>query len=150
MYLWIMTGVSSALGKCFIQRHKAPENPFFVRWINNVGEWDTWMFSCRSQFVRALTGNEVFEKYNAMGVQTSYRKEAKETISVTSGIQSRSVIQALSMMQYSPLIQLHMADDEIQKWVPIQIEKQEVALFSNQPTGEIEISFTLPTPQLNK
>jgi hypothetical protein len=125
-----------------------PEHPFYVRWINRYGGWETFMFECNQKYTRQLKANEYYEKYQAEGVKTNYHKEGVEIVEVSSGIVSQKVFNELAMLKFSPIIQLY--DAMSGTWTDIQVDKGDDERYSNQPSGEMIISFVLPEIQILK
>ncbi len=125
-----------------------PAHPFYVRWINSLGGYDYFMFACNHKDTRKLAKNETYEKYGSAGVRSSYYKEAQETIEVSSGIVDRQTLEALAELMYSPLIELY--DKSAETWTEIQVNDGKSDIMEEQPTGEMIMTFELPTPQMNK
>ena len=126
------------------------KNPFLVRWINQEGGWETFMFECKQEHSKGLTKNESFQPFtedtNPRMVSRTYSKEAKEPVEVSSGIIDAKQYDRLSVLPYSPVIQLY----EDSEWKDIQIEKGDSAWMTGQTTGEIIFLFQLPQPKIMK
>lgn len=126
-----------------IQKKTTPANPFYLRWLNEYGGWDYWMFSCRQKISNKLTANEYYEPYDSDGAKVSFRKEAQRVVEVSSGMADRQTLEVLSYMPQSPDIRLYKKDT--QEWVPIQVENGDTEIMSDQSTGELLFSFVVPT-----
>lgn len=138
-----------------IREVTVPVHPFYIRWVNNLGGWDYFMFACQHKTTKSLTENKSYEPYASSqmasllyGVRKTYSKQAKSTIEVSSGVIDRQTLESLAEAVFSPLIQWY--DESISYWVEIQVTDSKPEIMAEQPTGEMLISFELPTPQLNK
>lgn len=125
-------------------------NPFFVRWINQEGGWETFAFECKQENTKALTKNEYFQPFtedtNPAVEFVNYSKEAKETVEVSSGMIDAEQYKRLSVLPYSPIIQLYDGTN----WKNIQVEKGDSAWMTDQTTGEVLMTFQLPQPKIMK
>lgn len=122
-------------------------NPFYVRWINEFGGYDYWMYEGKQRFSRKIDKAETFEGYDAMGKQTILSKEASETISASSGIITKLEAEALSYLLLSPHVAYWNMEEDA--WIPLIVDKGNQFQFdSDQPTGEVITTFILPTPQI--
>lgn len=120
--------------------HKnAPEDPFYLRWLNQYGGWEYHMFSCKRKHSVGLTANDYYEDYD--GVKRAYNKDGKEAVEASSGVVDRETLDALVWMPLSPDIRLYKKDT--QEWVPVQIEDGDTELYNDQPTGELLFSFVV-------
>ena len=137
---------------CVFDPMDAPEHPFYVRWINNHGGWETWMFSCRHKRMRRLDENTYYETAGAYGesegIYHTLNKTGIEIAEVSSGIVSRELYDILSKLQYSPLIQYY--DINSSSWIEIQVDKGDAEWMTDTPKNEYVISFVLPKVQMNK
>lgn len=125
-----------------------PAHPVYVRWINSLGGYDYFMFACNHKLTMKIAKNEMYERYNSNGVRSSYYKEAQEAIEVSSGVIDRETLEALAELIYSPVIEMY--DAKASAWTEIQITDGKQDIMAEQPTGELLITFELPTPQMNK
>ncbi len=139
----------------YVHRPAVPAHPFYIRWVNDIGGWDYFMFACQYKVSKSLTENKSYEPFasgwNAAalyGMRKTYSKRAKSTIEVSSGIIDRQTLESLQEAVFSPLIQWY--EESRGRWIDIQIEKAEPNIMADQPTGELIMTFELPTPQLNK
>lgn len=126
-------------------------HPFYVRWINNLGGWDYFMFACNQKQMKSLSENDSYERYitsGRYGVRSNYNKAATHTIEVSTGVIDRATLESVLECVYSPLVQLY--DEATSSWVEIQPKTDKQEIMADQPTGEVMMSFELPTPQLNK
>ena len=124
-----------------IQKKPAPEHPFYLRWLNEYGGWDYWMFSCRQKVSRKLTANEYYEPYDSECALVSFHKEVQRAVEVSSGVADKQTLEVLAYMPESPDIRLYKKDT--QEWVPIRVENGDTEIMSDQSTGELVFSFVV-------
>lgn len=131
-----------------IKACKIPEHPFYVRWINDLGGYDYWMFACDHGIFKSLDTNELCERYGSRGAMTSYNREGSNKVEVTTGIIDRQTMEAIAGLIFSPDIRWY--NEEIGQWVPINPDPVEISWKAEQPTGQLTFAFTLPKQQINK
>ncbi len=134
-----------------VKEMPVPVHPFYVRWVNTLGGWDYFMFACNQKQTKSLSENDSYEKYitwGRYGVRSNYNKAATHTTEVSTGIIDRATLESVAELIFSPLIQVY--DPDVQSWIEIQVKDGKPELMANQPTGEMLITFELPTPQMNK
>lgn len=135
-----------------IREMPVPAHPFYVRWANTKGGWDYFMFACNQKQTYTLTKNDTYEPYvlyyGRYGVRSSYNKTATTVVEVSTGTIDRATLESVLECVYSPLVQLY--DEATSSWVEIQPKPDKQEIMADQPTGEVMMSFELPTPQLNK
>lgn len=135
-----------------IRPYDVPAHPFYVRWVNNLGGWDYFMFACNQKHTQTLSKNDTYEKYinyyGRYGQRSSYNKEATSEVEVSTGTIDRATIESVLECVYSPLVQLY--DEVTSSWIEIQPRTDKQEIMADQPTGELIMIFELPTPQINK
>ena len=127
---------------------QVPAHPFYVRWVNNRGGFDYFMFACQRGETKTLTENKTFERYGGNGERSCYHKAATRAVEVSTGVIDRQSLESVAELIYSPLVQVW--DVSRNTWVEIQPATGKQDIMAEQPTGELLITFELPTPQLNK
>lgn len=135
-----------------IKEMTVPAHPFYIRWINNLGGWEYFMFACEQKTTDTLSANDTFEPLNQhesiYGQRSAFYKAATKTIEVSTGVIDRQTLESISKAIFSPLIQKY--DEDVQTWVEIQVKDGKPELIASQPTGEMIFVFELPTPQMNR
>lgn len=133
-----------------VRYENAPRNAFWVRWINDIGGWEYWMFSChvyRGKEVSDIKQADVYYERNEEAAgNLTYSKEANETTAVSSGQVDLATLEILSDLPKSPKIQWY--DKAAEKWMRIEVDDTEITYGLHQPTGEIEFTFIMPKPQI--
>ena len=129
----------------------APETGFYVRWINQLGGWDAWMFGCRQYFTKSLTGTQTYNPYfvdveTITGNVQVYQKTGKEQVKVSSGMVTKNQYDTISALIYSPRIEWF--NKETNTWITIIVDKGDNEIGGHKPSGECRFTFDLPAPQL--
>ena len=123
-----------------------PASPFWVRWVNQIGGMDHWMFGGR-QF-EGLTLKEKQTYTPATNTIGKYKRqisaEAENMITVGASGLSENEYQNISRIILSPKIEYYDSGE----WIPITIDKAELSRNTGEPMQEIELSFELPQPNL--
>ena len=134
-----------------VKEMPVPVHPFYIRWVNTLGGFDYFMFACNQKQMKTLSENDSYERYitsGRYGMRSNYNKAATHTIEVSTGVIDRDTLESVAELIFSPLIQVY--DPDAQSWIEIQVKDGKPELMANQPTGEMLITFELPTPQMNK
>ena len=135
-----------------IRKMAVPAHPFYVRWVNNLGGWEYFMFACNQKNTKQLSANDTFESFGQYrtiyGERSAYYKAATSVVEVSTGAIDRQTLESVAELIFSPLIQLY--DVELRTWIEIQAKDGKPEMMTDQPTGEMIFEFELPTPQLNK
>lgn len=126
---------------------EAPAHPFYIRWINNCGGWDTFMFACNQKNALSLDANLYHDKQGTIGEMESYHKDGKHVIEASSGLVELDTYKLLSMLQFSPLIQRYEPE---KGWYNVQIDKCDANWEANQSKKELLVSFVMPSVQINQ
>lgn len=132
-----------------IEECEVPVHPFYVRWVNNRGGFDYFMFACQYGETKNLTENKTFERFRDNGIRYAYHKTATRAVEVSTGVIDRQTLESVAELIYSPLVQVYIGSPSRQ-WMEIQPATGKQSIMAEQPTGELLITFELPTPQLNK
>lgn len=135
-----------------VREMPVPAHPFYVRWVNTKGGWDYFMFACNQKNTKQLSANDTFEPFGQYstiyGERSAYHKAATSAVEVSTGAIDRQTLESVAELIFSPLIQLY--DVELSTWIEIQVKDGKPEMMADQPTGELILSFELPTPQMNK
>lgn len=126
-----------------------PEHAFYVRWINRFGGWDYWMFDFRQVYEskisdQVLFNPTVYDQQTAKGFFSQVSMSAEETVTVGSGLLSENEFEELSRIVYAPTIERYKNG----KWHTVVIDDFDTEADSRVSSKNIEITFKLPTPQI--
>lgn len=148
---WYMIEESALLDQKPVDICILPENPFYVRWINAQAGYDYWMFGYRQFFTRSVTGAQTFKPYvlnqqTATAFEDLINIEGIEKVKVGAGTMTANEFECVSRLIYSPKIEWW--NTALQVWQRILIDKGDSENDTHDTLKEIELSFVLPTPQL--
>lgn len=134
-----------------VEKRCIPTNPFYIRWINQLGGWDYWMFSFRQTIESKVKGIKTFEPTvfdieNATKLSEEYYKEAEQSITVGAEGLNSNEFDSISKLIYSPRIEFY--QKETGRWFKLIPDKVETENDTRSTAKEIELTFLLPTPQL--
>jgi hypothetical protein len=128
-----------------------PPNPFYVRWINRQGGLDYWMFSFRQTIKEKVKITDtyypvVYDQLTANAFSHTLGLDGTATITVGATGLSDNEYDAVSKVIYAPRIQYF--DTDKSTWITLAIADSDVEKDTYASTQEIEITFQLPTPQV--
>lgn len=127
-------------------------SPFYIKWINQQGGWDYWMFSHRQYITRAVANPQTFKPYvqdqqTAKSYLELVKQDGIEKIKVGASSMSENEFECVSKLIYSPMIQWFNEDTGL--WSTIQVDGDGSNENDTRSTLKgIELTFLLPTPQL--
>ena len=125
-----------------LQKKSVPANPFYVRWINELGGYDYHMFECNQQHAYELASQTTYDMQDGDGQQVVLDKTGNHTIEVSSGLVTRQNAIAIAKLVLSPDIRWY--DEQAGKWIRITAPQQSISLKTEQPTAEVVLKFVLP------
>lgn len=126
---------------------RVPHCPFYVRWINAFGGYDYWMFGGKKRFTKSLDSIDTYERDGDNGQNTLLDHMASEAVTASTGIITKEQAKALEYLLYSPEIVWY--DEASSEWIKLTMPKGTKTSWDNdQPTGELQFTFNLPTPQI--
>jgi hypothetical protein len=129
-----------------------PENPFYIKWINQQGGWDYWMFGYRQYKDRSVSNQQTFNPYiqdqqAAKGFTSQVWIDGVEKVKVGSEGMSQDDFDCVSKVVYSPTIQWFC--EATQLWQTITVDGDgKSENDTHDILKDIELTFSLPTPQL--
>lgn len=121
-----------------------PDAPFYVRWINTSGGWDSWMFERReeSDDVEDVSNIQLYID-DQNDTQQTVSLRAARTVTVGEGLLSKDEYRALAALPRSPRIQWY--NEELQTWQTIVMAEGFSATWnSRNGFGSVEFTFSLP------
>lgn len=137
--------------RMIIENPCVPKNPFYVRWINQQGGWDYWMFSFRQYVSRNVENIQTFEpaifnQETAKAFIEEFYKEGIEKITIGADGLNENEYEAVSRIIYSPNIQYY--DVNTGKWFKLLIDSGENENDTYSSAKSVEFTFLLPKPQI--
>ncbi|MCD7972126.1 MAG: hypothetical protein LUG18_05580 [Candidatus Azobacteroides sp.] len=128
-----------------------PPNPFYVRWINQSGGWEYWMFGIRQYHTKSTDNQQFFnpvvwDQAEAKAFTKEIYKDAEEKITVGAEGITNVEFDVLSKIMYASHIEYY--QPETKKWFFLIAESGEIQKDTRNHSQNLEITFLLPTPQL--
>lgn len=135
----------------YVENKCTPVNPFYVRWINQVGGWDYWMFSFRQEKSREINNPQTYNIYinnqeTAKSTTRLVTLDGIEKITIGATHLTSKEYQAISKIIYSP--QIEWFNEKLGKWLVLIIDESQNTEDTYNPTHSVEFTFELPKPQL--
>lgn len=126
-----------------------PENPFYVRWINQLGGLDYWMFGKRQGKALSVSNLKEYNPFfeDSASVNTNRKllsRESSRIVEVGAEMIKDNEFDELIKILLSPDIEYYNGS----KWVPISITNQEVTKTTSNAHHSIALEFELPNPIL--
>lgn len=128
-----------------------PNNPFYVRWINQMGGYDYWMFGKRQVFTHKTENKKTFRPYisNILKAQTTtelYKFDVTEQVVVGAEQLKNEYFKPLSKIILSPQIEWY--NENTERWIHVYIADYDFDYNTAKSSQDIEITFSLPDKQL--
>lgn len=128
-------------------RHCIPPKPFYVRWINDLGGVDYFMFARQQKLQPSVKSVSTFapsvsDTLNARTNLRAYAISTDNTVTVGCSC-TPAEHSALVRMPMSPLIEWYNQDTG--RWIRLSVSKYDGSYWSKQETKSFEVTFSLPT-----
>lgn len=128
-----------------------PDNPFYIRWINEKGGYDFWMFKSYPSDEQEIEDIINTLPYPSDQYHIWHRASAigRKRITVGDGLLTREEFECLKFIPRSPLVEWY--DESVGKWQTVVFEDSiSVTWNSRSGLGDIEYTFTLPPIKLQQ
>lgn len=124
-----------------------PESPFYVRWINQFGGVDYFMFSRRQEYeqtVKQVSSYEVVVDniLSARANSRAYALTVENRVTVGADGVPADIYKALRLLPFSPVIEWW--NEELSKWIALSPSKFTGKMRTSDSTHSIEATFDLP------
>lgn len=128
-------------------RHCIPPKPFYVRWINDLGGVDYFMFARQQKLQPSVKSVSTFapsvsDTLNARTNLRAYAISTDNTVTVGCSC-APAEHSALVRMPMSPLIEWYNQDTG--RWIRLSVSKYDGSYWSKPETKTFEVTFSLPT-----
>jgi hypothetical protein len=122
-----------------------------VKWVNQQGGIDYWMFSRRQLFKREVSNVEIFspvvtDSETAKGFSQILGVDGIEKVTVGAENITSNEYESISKLIYSPKIEWF--NEKLQKWQTLIIDKGDNDNDTKATLKELDFTFKLPDPQL--
>lgn len=130
-----------------IYRAQTPPQPFYVRWINDIGGVDYFMFSRQQKRTNSVKSVSTFSPFiqDTSSASTNlkvYAMDTESTITAGAEMLSKEEFDTIYKMPFSPLIEWY--NEATRKWVRLSISKFDGSYYSKPETKGVEVTFVLP------
>lgn len=124
-----------------------PSQPFYVRWINQHGGVDYYMFSSQQRMQATVKSSNAHTAYapdtkNARTNSKVYSITTENKVTVGAENVAGDMFNALCRLPFSPMIEWY--HEELCKWIALGVSKFDGEENTKSNTGNIEITFNLP------
>jgi len=124
-----------------------PPQPFYVRWINQLGGVDYYMFSTQQKVQATVKSSNAHSAYapDTKSARTNtkvYSITTENKVTVGADNVANDVFSVLSRLPFSPMIEWY--NEELSKWIALGISKFDGQENTRSNTNNIEITFNLP------
>lgn len=127
--------------------HCNPRKPFYVRWINQLGGVDYFMFARQQKHSPSVKSVSTYEKFvesplNAKTNSKAYSLTTANDITVGAELLNETDFQALRWIAFARKIE-HW-DEKLGKWIELSVSKFDGSYNTKNETHTVEVTFSLP------
>lgn len=123
-----------------------PDRPFYVRWVNQQGGYNYWMFRMQTD---AETTNEyeniIVKRSSIADEQRTIFANAAHTVATSADLLTEDEFNILKGIAYSPRIQWY--NETMGQWVTITIA-EDVTTSNRMWSGFYSVAYTFNLPQI--
>lgn len=138
-------GPSQAWNIIFIDTEK-PCNPFYIRWINQKGGWDTYMFEQHKKYTQEVDRGDQYVLANSRGPYASQTRgelapEFKNIVQAGAEQLDENDFNLLKGIALSPLVQRY--DRSITTWQRVLVNDTDLTWDTKTPRNTVSYEFQL-------
>lgn len=136
---------SQAWNIIFIDMEK-PCNPFYIRWINQKGGWDTYMFEQHKKYTQEIDRGDQYVLANSKGPYASQTRgelapEFKNIVQAGAEQLDENDFNLLKGIALSPLVQRY--DRSINAWQRVLVNDTDLTWDTKIPRNTVSYEFQL-------
>lgn len=136
---------SQAWNIIFIEEEK-PCNPFYIRWINQKGGWDTYMFEQHKKYTQEVDRGDQYVLANSRGPYASQTRgelapEFKNIVQAGAEQLDENDFNLLKGIALSPLVQRY--DRSITAWQRVLVNDTDLTWDTKTPRNTVSYEFQL-------
>lgn len=125
---------------------EAPCNPFYIRWINQKGGWDTYMFEQHKKYMQEVDRGEQYVLANARDPYTSETRgelapEFKNIVQAGAEQLDENDFNLLKGIALSPLVQVY--NYQIGVWQRVLVDDTDLTWDTKAPRNTVSYEFQL-------
>lgn len=125
---------------------EVPCNPFYIRWINRKGGWDTYMFEQHKKYTQEVDRGDQYVLANARGPYTSETRgelapEFKNIVQAGAEQLDENDFNLLKGIALSPLVQVY--NYQIGQWQRVLVDDTDLTWDTKAPRNTVSYEFQL-------
>lgn len=125
---------------------EVPCNPFYIRWINRKGGWDTYMFEQHKKYTQEVDRGDQYVLANARDPYTSETRgelapEFKNIVQAGAEQLDENDFNLLKGIALSPLVQVY--DYKITTWQRVLVNDTDLTWDTKAPRNTVSYEFQL-------
>lgn len=125
---------------------EVPCNPFYIRWINQKGGWDTYMFEQHKKYTQEVDRGDQYVLANSRGPYASQTRgelapEFKNIVQAGADQLDENDFNLLKGIALSPLVQRY--DRSIKAWQRVLVNDTDLTWDTKTPRNTVSYEFQL-------
>jgi hypothetical protein len=125
---------------------EVPCNPFYIRWINRKGGWDTYMFEQHKKYTQEVDRGDQYVLANARDPYTSetwgeLAPEVKNIVQAGAEQLDENDFNLLKGIALSPLVQVY--NYQIRAWQRVLVDDTDLTWDTKAPRNTVSYEFQL-------
>lgn len=139
-------GYSSQAWNIIFVYTEVPCNPFYIRWINQKGGWDTYMFEQHKKYTQEVDRGDQYVLANSRGPYASQTRgelapEFKNIVQAGAEQLDENDFNLLKGIALSPLVQRY--NDSIGVWQRVLVDDTDLTWDTKTPRNTVSYEFQL-------
>lgn len=141
-----VSAYSSQAWKIIFVNTEVPCNPFYIRWINQKGGWDTYMFEQHKKYTQEVDRGDQYVLANSRGPYASQTRgelapEFKNIVQAGAEQLDENDFNLLKGIALSPLVQRY--NDSIGAWQRVLVDDTDLTWDTKTPRNTVSYEFQL-------
>jgi hypothetical protein len=125
---------------------EVPCNPFYIRWINQKGGWDTYMFEQHKKYTQEVDRGDQYVLANSRGPYASQTRgelapEFKNIVQAGAEQLDENDFNLLKGIALSPLVQRY--NDSVRAWQRVLVNDTDLTWDTKTPRNTVSYEFQL-------
>lgn len=125
---------------------EVPCNPFYIRWINQKGGWDTYMFEQHKKYTQEVDRGDQYVLANSRGPYASQTRgelapEFKNIVQAGAEQLDENDFNLLKGIALSPLVQRY--NDSVEAWQRVLVNDTDLTWDTKTPRNTVSYEFQL-------
>ena len=139
-------GYSSQAWNIIFVDTEIPCNPFYIRWINQKGGWDTYMFEQHKKYTQEVDRGDQYVLANSRGPYASQTRgelapEFKNTVQAGAEQLDENEFNLLKGIALSPLVQRY--NYSVKAWQRVLVNDTDLTWDTKTPRNTVSYEFQL-------